>query len=35
MRDSRRYGMAALAYLLATFPLGYLWHLNWFLARYE
>lgn len=27
--------MAALAYLLATFPLGYLWHLNWFHARYE
>jgi hypothetical protein len=35
MRDPRRFSLAALAYLLATFPLGYLWHLNWFHARYE
>lgn len=35
MRDLRRCSLAALAYLLPTFPLGYLWHLNWFHARYE
>lgn len=35
MRDRSRFALAALAYLLATFPLGYLWHLNWFHARYE
>lgn len=35
MPDLRRFSTAALAYLLPTFPLGYLWHLNWFHARYE
>lgn len=35
VRDLRRHALAALAYLGATFPLGYLWHLNWFHARYE
>lgn len=35
MRDLRRFILAGLAYLLATFPLGYLWHLNWFHAQYE
>ena len=35
MRDLRRFFLAGLAYLLPTFPLGYLWHLNWFHARYE
>lgn len=35
MRNTRCFLLAALAYLLATFPLGYLWHLNWFHARYE
>lgn len=35
MGDVRRFSLAALAYLGATFPLGYLWHLNWFHARYE
>jgi hypothetical protein len=25
----------SLAYLLPTFPLGYLWHLTWFRAEYQ
>ena len=35
MKDLRCHVLAGLAYLLPTFPLGYLWHLNWFHARYE
>lgn len=35
MRDLRRFSRSALAHLLATFPLGHLWHLNWFHAQYE
>jgi hypothetical protein len=27
--------IGALAYLLPTFPLGYLWHLTWFRSEYE
>lgn len=27
--------LAALAYLLPTFPLGFLWHMTWFKARYD
>jgi len=35
MLNPRHFAAAALAYLLPTFPLGYLWHLNWFHAHYE
>ena len=35
MRNPRHFAAAAVAYLLPTFPLGYLWLLNWFHAHYE
>jgi len=31
----KRFGLAVLAYLLPTFPLGYLWHLTIFADRYH
>jgi hydrogenase-4 membrane subunit HyfE len=32
---TRKYWLAVLAYVVPTFPLGYLWHLVWFKTYYE